>query len=139
MENTAMAKKNVVELVKDMVEKQAEQAGVSVSFANGHATVQTGTAAQPGIYNTAEEARTAGKPEGRAKWKLWQVDRKDAATRFTWADCSATAFRLVAQADGYSARCLDGKPANPALVSGLLASLTEADRNALLAQYLKAQ
>jgi hypothetical protein len=86
------------------------------------------------IFATAEEARVA-KPAGREKWKLWAVSAKGGAARYLWAGGRDHAFRAAAAADGYTGRCIESKPVNPTAVSGMLASLSEDDRNAILAQF----
>jgi hypothetical protein len=89
-----------------------------------------------GIFTTVEEARAA-KPEKHAKWKVWKVTGPNGGERFVWGDGLGHALRQIALADGYKAANLDSKPANPQMVAGLLAALTESDRAALIAQYVK--
>ncbi len=99
-------------------------------------TVERNGTAGATFFPSADEARSAGKPEKHPKWKLWQVTDPKGGVRFLWADGLGHALRLISQADGYSALSLDRKPANPALVAGMLAALSPDDRTALLAQYL---
>jgi hypothetical protein len=86
-------------------------------------------------FPSVEEARAA-KPEKHAKWKLWSVTCPDGQSCYVWADGIGHALRQVAIKDGYSTTCLDRKPVNPALVSGMLAALSAEDRAAILAQYV---
>jgi hypothetical protein len=92
-----------------------------------------GENAAQAIFHTADEAR-ATKPTN--KWKLWMV-LKDGKERFCWAGGKDHAMRVIAMADGYTARCLDTKPVNPAMVSGMLATLSAEDRAVILAQFSK--
>jgi hypothetical protein len=87
------------------------------------------------VFDTAEEARANRPEEKHPKWRLWAVQGPDGATRYAWAPGADAAFKFVCGAAGWKAQCLDRKPANPAMVAGLLASLTPEDRAALLAQY----
>jgi hypothetical protein len=87
------------------------------------------------VHLTEAEARK-DKPAKKEKWKLWTVPCPGKPARFVWADGIGHAIKQVAQADGYSARCLDGKPVNKEAVAGLLAAMSHQERDALLAQYL---
>jgi hypothetical protein len=98
-------------------------------------TAEQGTVEGRAIFATVDEAR-AGKPAKRAKWKLWAVAGPTGGERYLWADGVSHALKQVAGADGYSARCLDRKPMNPAAVSGILASLSPEERANVLAPYL---
>jgi hypothetical protein len=89
--------------------------------------------AAPVIYADVDEARE-NKPDGRPRWKLWSITHKG-ATRFVHAAGLDHALRLISQGDGYVARCLDRKPVNPVMLTGMLAAMGEAERNAILAQF----
>jgi hypothetical protein len=87
------------------------------------------------VFDSEEDARGA-KPEKHPKWKVWEVSGPNGQPRYVWADGIGHALRQVATADGYTARCLDRKPMNPALVAGVLAALSPEERAAVLAPYL---
>jgi hypothetical protein len=87
------------------------------------------------VHLTEDEARK-DKPAKKDKWKLWTVTSTGKPARFVWADGIGHALKQVAQADGYTARCLDGKPVTKEAVAGLLAAMSPQERDALLAQYL---
>jgi hypothetical protein len=89
------------------------------------------------VFGNPEEARQA-KPEAKPKWQLWQVT-KAGQTRYCWCSGRDHAFRLVAQADGYLAKNCDAKPVNPVMLTGMLASLSDDQRNAILAQFQPAK
>jgi hypothetical protein len=97
---------------------------------------QNGTPA-PAVFTTAEQARAA-QPKDHPKWKIWKIVSPQGTERYVWGDGSNHVLRQVALVDGYQAANLDAKPANPALLSGMLASLSEGERMALLAPYLPA-
>jgi hypothetical protein len=87
------------------------------------------------VHLTEQDARK-DKPAKKEKWKVWTVPCPGKPARFVWADGIGHAIKQVAVADGYTARCLDGKPVTKEAVAGLLAAMSPQERDALLAQYL---
>jgi hypothetical protein len=101
-----------------------------MSETNGKATKATVS-----IHATAEAAR-ASKPASQPRWKLWKVSGKqDGQTWFCYARSRDAAMTAVALSIGLTAVSMDRKAATPEAVDGLLASLSDGDRQALLAKY----
>jgi hypothetical protein len=99
---------------------------------NGKATKATTTT----IHASAEAARSA-KPADHPKYKLWKIVGKDDGAWFLYARSKEVAVAAVASSQlGLTAVSCDRRPANPETVDGLLASLSDTDRAALLAKYL---
>jgi hypothetical protein len=85
------------------------------------------------IFATVEEAK-ANRPANKPKWQIFQVVRPDGSRVFLWNDGYAGSVFIVARKDGYSATPLDKAP-SPEKIKGMLASLSEDERIALLAEF----
>jgi hypothetical protein len=103
---------------------------------NGQATEKgkwVGGSAGP--FATQEEAQ-AGKP-GNDKSRLFRVTRPDGKECWCWAIDSGRAVLVAAKAAGFKATEV-GKPVDKDKLAEGLASMSEADRQALIAQYMPA-
>jgi hypothetical protein len=84
------------------------------------------------VYATKEEANEH-KPEGKPKFKVFQVTSPNHPPRFVWSGSAWDALRIVAVADGYSAASIGALP-TPEKALSILNQLSAEDRAAVVAQ-----